>query len=199
MIFNIVIFMCALGGLVMVCGGIVLLYKGAISLTNRSADAMTVEFRKELKISTRYPALGLFVVGLLFFIFSLTIGKPNITKVTIKADTQRINEKVTMRLSPTNADNWISNIEYNGEVVETFYPNLDYFEIVITAPGYKPFCKVESISKLSNRIGDRPYDLGAIILERRVTKDQINRSIEDIPEGIELPGFNNDHGFGMSR
>jgi hypothetical protein len=55
-------------GIVMVVGGILLLYKGSIKLEVASKDpALSVEvFEKQFRLTTHAPALGLFAIGLLF-------------------------------------------------------------------------------------------------------------------------------------
>lgn len=56
----------------MVLGGIVLLYKGVVTLTGPSdKNALSVELKKYIRIQTQYPALALFIIGLCFSIFSL--------------------------------------------------------------------------------------------------------------------------------
>ncbi|MBI4966067.1 MAG: hypothetical protein HY913_22500 [Desulfomonile tiedjei] len=73
-------------GIIMVLGGIILLYKGAISLKERSqAKAMTLEFRNMFKMTTQYPALGLFLIGLAFIGLALYAGSRDATfPVTIE-------------------------------------------------------------------------------------------------------------------
>ena len=53
-------------GIVMVIGGIVLIYKGALKLEVASKDpALTLElFQKHFRLTTNVPALGIFVIGL---------------------------------------------------------------------------------------------------------------------------------------
>ena len=65
-VFDLVLLTGPICGILMVLGGIILLYKGAISLNVASEEgAFTVEFKNELRITTQYPALGIFVIGLL--------------------------------------------------------------------------------------------------------------------------------------
>lgn len=66
--------------MIMVLGGIILLYKGAISLKERSEnEAVSLEFRNMFKMTTHYPALGLFVIGLAFVVVALYAGSRDAT------------------------------------------------------------------------------------------------------------------------
>jgi hypothetical protein len=71
-------FLCSIGAicaLLMVVGALVLLYKGAITLQQSSPDeAVKVEFKHLINIQTRYPAIGLFVIGICFLGASLFFG-----------------------------------------------------------------------------------------------------------------------------
>jgi hypothetical protein len=56
----------------MVCGAIWLLKTGVIKLSAAvKGGGLTVELANKVKISTTYPALGLFVIGLLFIALGL--------------------------------------------------------------------------------------------------------------------------------
>ena len=68
--FDIVILIGAICGPIMVIGSMALLYSGAISLRGAACDgeALSIELIKEIKLSTRYPALALFIIGFVFFI-----------------------------------------------------------------------------------------------------------------------------------
>ena len=86
-------------GIIMVLGGILLLYKGAITLSGAAEDALSVEFRKELRITTQYPALGIFVIGLLFVAIPAILGRPSETQpFTIQAKTVDVDEPVSLIL-----------------------------------------------------------------------------------------------------
>jgi hypothetical protein len=68
---DILALMGALCALTMVIFSFVLLYRGTITLQQASPqDAIKVEFQKVINVQTRYPALGLFVVGISFLIVS---------------------------------------------------------------------------------------------------------------------------------
>jgi len=64
---DIVIMIVGACAVVMLLGGFVLLYKGTITLKDSNPEeAVKVEFKHLINVTTRYPALGLFVIGLAF-------------------------------------------------------------------------------------------------------------------------------------
>lgn len=64
---DIVIMIVGACAVVMLLGGFVLLYKGTITLKDSNPEeAIKVEFKHLINVTTRYPALGLFVIGLAF-------------------------------------------------------------------------------------------------------------------------------------
>jgi hypothetical protein len=71
--------LCIVGGtcsLLMVLGALILLYKGTITLSEKNAEeAIRLEFKKLINITTRYPALGLFVIGWAFLGLVLYLSK----------------------------------------------------------------------------------------------------------------------------
>src|SRR4029450_7143240 len=67
----------AVCGVIMVCGGILLLWVGAIKLSETADKGnFAVEIRKDIKITTSYPALGIFAIGLLFIGVAAYMAKP---------------------------------------------------------------------------------------------------------------------------
>jgi hypothetical protein len=78
--FDVVVVIGALCGLLMVLGSMYLLRLGIIDLKTASSspdpDALAV-IVKEIKITSRYPALGLFVIGLAFIMGVGSIARPH--------------------------------------------------------------------------------------------------------------------------
>ena len=179
----------SLCGIIMVLGGILLLYKGAISLNQVSGEeAFTIEFKKELRLSTQYPALGIFMIGLSFVVFSVWMGKPELHKLTVKATTEQVSEPVNITLK---ANSWQSSLRHTGEVLESFYPDVDTIQIVVSAPGYEPHIKTVQISSLE----EGTADLGKISLDQKI-------SIKDIslPNNIDpLVGVPPGRRFGSTQ
>jgi len=181
MTFNILLLAGSLCGLIMVLGGIILLYKGAISLSKVSGeDAFTIEYKKELRISTQYPALGIFIIGLLFVFFSVVMGKPNTNKLVVKGKTVNVTEPVNILLK-TNT--WSSGLSHTGKVLETFYPNIDTVQIIVSAPGYDSHIQTFQISS-----GGGLADLGDINLHQKVARSDMQpSSIAPLPPGTNIP------------
>jgi hypothetical protein len=74
--FDSLLMMCGVAGVVMVVGSILLLYRGVIKLGEKSAGtALEAEFKDQLKINIRNPALGLFAIGFFFFVLALYFAK----------------------------------------------------------------------------------------------------------------------------
>ena len=170
MTFSLLLLAGALCGIIMILGGILLLYKGAISLWNVSGeDAFTLEYKNELRISTQYPALGIFIIGLMFVTFSLVIGKPEHHRLVIKGIAQDMDQPVTIRLK---ASSWVSGRAHNGEVLETFYPNMDILQIEVTAPGYNPLVKPIAIDA-----SDIEADLGQFTMDLSVEKPVVSTEV----------------------
>ena len=69
----------------MVIGSITLLYKGAIQLSEmNTGHALEAEFKNQLKVNVRNPALGLFVIGFAFFGLALYFAKPESEPLVIR-------------------------------------------------------------------------------------------------------------------
>ena len=180
-------------GIIMVLGGILLLYKGAITLSGATEGALSVEFRKELRITTQYPALGIFVIGLLFVAIPALLGKPSKTPpVTIKANAVGVNEPVSVRLL---AGGWNKNLQHTGQILETHHPYVDTLQIVVSAPGYRPLTRTIQISALKNRTAD----LGEIQLEQSISFETLSPSIAPIPSHIKLDDLHSETQFGGAQ
>ncbi|HEV2047332.1 MAG TPA: hypothetical protein VGQ95_12145 [Chthoniobacterales bacterium] len=120
-------------------GGIVLLKAGVIKLEQvapgpGSSDGISAEILKFIKIQTRYPALGLFVIGLVFVVTAALISKPTDTAaVTLKglidapnpaAFKVEVNPTMWAKLSPDN----------DGTVDALFHPDVQKIAIHFFAP-----------------------------------------------------------------
>src|SRR5205809_6057410 len=78
--FDAVIVITVVCGLLMVVGGMVLLYKGTITLKDSNPDeAIRIEFKHMINVTTRYPALALFVIGLVFTVVAYILPNPRVS------------------------------------------------------------------------------------------------------------------------
>jgi len=134
--FDAVIVITVVCGLLMVVGGMVLLYKGTITLKDSNPDeAIRVEFKHMINVTTRYPALALFVIGLVFTVvalyFAQSEGLPPFTiDGTLQAE------------DPADATVIISFPVYNGTpdsngtIKRTVHPVFDNITYEVSVPGY---------------------------------------------------------------
>lgn len=177
-------------GLIMVCGGILLLYKGAISLEVASKDeALTLEiFENQFKLTTRIPALGLFVIGLIFIGISIYYTKDTAaTPIQVTGKTHNINEEVTVNVRSL----WVVPTQ-SGQVFHILRPNLDVLWVEISAPGYEPL----KIPFPKNRTREG-INFGDVTLKQIVDRiDVKSENIMTLPSAIISPPLSNAGQFG---
>lgn len=129
--------MCGGAGIVMVVGSLLLLYQGVIKLSEKNAGtALEAEFKNQLKINVRNPALGLFAIGFFFFALALYFakrgeGEPLIISAHIKIE--NIGD-ISVKLQTEESKILISS---EGRIHTTIHP-LEKLLIVAEAPGYTP-------------------------------------------------------------
>lgn len=135
-------------GALLVAGSLALLYKGVITLSQKSQkEAITLEFRKQLRVSSHYPALGLFILGWVFVLVPMTFyhnsSPEKISLVgNIKVVPSSDIEYVTLWVS---GESWEVNPDSDGSLRKTIYPNLDYLEVEVASPGRPSFRKTFSV------------------------------------------------------
>jgi hypothetical protein len=166
--FDWIVLIGAISGLSMVIGSMILLWKGAISLNVASArEGFTVELAKEIKLSTRYPAIALFIIGLLFFFCAAwfaqrgTLQSMVVTgKITSPDDIKDIAVYLLAGPWVSEADDGTGKIEYE------FHPHLKNLKIQIIAPGYKGTGQEKTF-----RVSGQKISIGEIDVGRRVVKE----------------------------
>jgi hypothetical protein len=161
--FDITIYISAVCGLVMVVGGIILLKTGAIQLGQAaSSEAVAVEFLKFLKVQTRYPALGLFVIGLTFIIAAAIISKPaELAAITLKGKIAGLPDAsgVTVQVSPV----WGKfRPDSDGIINAMFHPDVQKIEIQIVGAG----CDPPTTTKMLDLTRERVLSLSEVKLKR---------------------------------
>lgn len=168
-------------GIVMVGGGILLLYKGAIKLEVASKDpALTVElFEKQFKLSTHAPALGLFGIGLLFVGLAIYFTRElTASPIELIGKTDVVDEPVTVLVS----SEWGIPAR-QGAVHHVLRPQLDVLWITISAPGYEPYA--HSYAKDQRKKG---INFGEVRLRRIATRiEPKNENIVELPPGVSPP------------
>jgi hypothetical protein len=179
----------ALCGLFMVVGGMLLLRSGVLTLDRAgSNEAASLEFRRLLKLTTHYPALGLFIIGLAFIIIALYNASPSYT-ISGKIQTAHPEAaKISVSGGPWG---WVSSSP-NGEVVGSVAPDLGLLTVIVRVPGYKERVipvKVGLLGRL--RIDDR--DL--IFAEDSAGPLRQPSLLTKLPPGVELPPLSDPAAF----
>jgi hypothetical protein len=179
--FDLTIFAGTLCGIIMVTGGILLLYKGAIKLEVASKDpALTVElFENKFKLSTQAPALGLFIIGLLFVGLSIYSAKETTaTPIEVKGETRINDEEVKVFFR----SEWPIPVA-GHQIYAVLRPQLDVIQLVISAPGYEPYYRCYSKKDI-----ERGLNFGTIELVRVIEKIEAkDENIAALPPGITPP------------
>lgn len=179
-------------GLVMVVGGILLLYKGAIKLEVAAKDpALTVElFEKQFKLTTQVPALGLFVIGLLFIGLSIHFARETAaTPIELIGKTSGVEEPITVLVS----SEWgVPAIQ--GQVHHVLRPQLDVLWITISAPGYEPFSQPFAKDHIKKGV-----NFGDVKLRRIAARPPANpQNIASLPAGVTPIPLTAEATFGRS-
>lgn len=177
-------------GIVMVLGGIVLLYKGAIRLEVASQDpSLSVEmFKKKLKLTTHIPALGLFVIGSLLVISVIYFSQiTNIEEIPVIGKTENVEEDITVLVR----SEWFVPA-HRGKVKHVIRPYLDVLWVQISAPGYLPELKPYQDFK-------EGVNFGTVKLEKAVPIIKPNESnIIELPDTLKyIPPLDADKRFGI--
>jgi hypothetical protein len=135
--FDLVLILCSVTGLVMVVGSIFLLYQGAIKLNEKNAGtALEAEFKNQLKVNVRNPALGLFAIGFSFFLLALYFAKPREGGPLVISGHIRVAD-VGGILVKLKSEEWPMQVSSEGTIYATIQP-LEKLAIRIDAPGYRP-------------------------------------------------------------
>ena len=132
--------LCIIGGvcaLLMVIGAMVLLYKGTITLSEKNAqDALTLEFKKMINITTRYPALGLFIIGWAFLGLVLYLSKTN-SEIPIEIRAMLKSDDPASAVVLGSATMLQTIPASDGGIDAFIYPSrVDAIRIEIVTPGY---------------------------------------------------------------
>jgi hypothetical protein len=135
--FDTILIMCGATGAIMVLGSILLLYQGVIKLSERaSGSALEAQFKDQVRINIRNPALGLFGIGFSFFLLALYFAKPQEGRPVVLTGHIQIADAggILVRLK---SDEWPITVSSEGEIFTTVQP-LEKLALVIEAPGYRP-------------------------------------------------------------
>jgi hypothetical protein len=181
----------ALCGFIMVMGGVVLLYRGTITLSETPArDAVSLEFQKMFRLKTQYPALGIFVIGLAFVATPLFLTRAD-APVRIRANLVQANQapspdQVQIRITAE----WSGAPPDTDGRIDQRVPLPDQWWVLVSAPGYTPFRQRLAPSMLS-----RTVSLGAIALTRAAGIQEAARPAEIVQPAQPLPAMDSPYRF----
>lgn len=191
--FEIVAVLGALAGVLMVLGGILLFYKGALTLQATPQDAITLEWKKQFKISTQVPGIAFFLVGLLFVVVSLFYLKPPpIIPIEIEGQISGVDQPVSLAITPAK---WELQGDTTGKIQGKVYPDLSVLLLVVNAPGYEPFTQSISVKEESRKLAK----VGTLQLTRKVNISDIKENLIDIPFPAPPTTLPNQKPFGVAQ
>lgn len=188
--FSVILIIAGVCGFTMVLGGIVLLYKGAIKLSSTPRDkAVELEFQRVFKITTQYPALGIFIIGLAFVTAALVTSRPRQAEGIVvkgKADAGPLTS-VVVQPGPWYVETTLGN-GFDGVI----HPDVSKLYLELTAPG--------SYGRVSLDVHNGVADVGTIRLAQAVSQipsDPAN--IEPLPAGFQPPALSAQGSFGAGN
>jgi len=190
--FDIIVILSAFCGVLMVVGGIILLYKGIIKLSGTSQnEALSLEFKKEFRVSTQYPALGIFLIGLIFVVVAMIISKPQIpSPIEFRGTLENIKRDASLSVE---ASHWNLRAASDGKINGKITPCLDILWVEVTAPGYEPAIKSIRKDEIQNGIAN----LGNLNLKQIVSKvESLEKNIKKLPTGYNVPPLTDSGSFG---
>lgn len=178
--FDIVIILGAICGLSMVIGGMGLLYKGVITLNQASTqEAASLEFKKMLKITTHYPALGLFIIGLAFVIIAVVFSKSTQNQFEITGRITNIDDPDSLKVVIT-VPAWEGTANVGGEINASVIPRIDRFNVWLTYPGYRDFKKL---------IKTKESKLGVITIGEQQLQKVVEKPLPDPNNIMRVEGL----------
>jgi hypothetical protein len=190
--FEIVVLLAALCGLVMVAGGIFLLYRGAITLAaTPQTNAISIEFRRLFRINTQVPGIAFFLIGLLFVSIALQMSKPpEVSPIDLLGEVPGVSVPVTVVISAK----WTLESHTTGTIKSRFYPDTSTLTFMATAPGYLPFSAPLDLNAMHGRVAK----IGKVKMEKKV--DEIAPNKANISAvSFDTPPVANTGSFGVSQ
>lgn len=190
-VFSIAVIMAVLCGLAMVLGGILLIYKGAMTLAGTPAvDAITIEFKKQFKLNSQVPGVAFFIVGLLFVVVALWFCRPP-RPIELEGRFKGSDAPVTIVVS---SPRWHLQPSSTGVIRGRIVPDMTYLVVEAFAPGCEPLQEPIDTRKV---MGGK-VELGEFHLVRKVDGVTLNPSnISSIP--FQVPPANAPEAYGVAR
>jgi hypothetical protein len=175
--FELVALIGAVCGIAMVLGGIWLIAKGALTFAaTPKTEALTLEWKKQFRLTTQVPGMAFFLIGLLFVAVSLGFLKPpGLVPLEFEGEIKGVEEPVSVLVRPTTS--WELPSTTAGTISGKIYPDLSVLVLVVNAPGYEPFSKSIKVSAEGRHV----TPLGTLELHRKLKKSDLTASIADLP------------------
>ncbi|SFG23580.1 hypothetical protein [Neptunomonas qingdaonensis] len=186
---EIAILTAAFSGFCMVIGGMLLIWKGAITLAGTdSTKALSIEWKQDLKLSTQAPGIAFFLVGLIFTSVAIYFSKPEQTDpIYISGKIENISEQVTVTAMPLN---WVVKSGTNGKIEGKFSPDIEILALRFTAPGYNEEVHPHKFSDSSHKITlTKPIQLIKAIDEIKPSNANIIPIPKNLPPLTSVPSF----------
>jgi hypothetical protein len=184
--FELVALIGAVCGIAMVLGGIWLIAKGALTFAaTPKTEALTLEWKKQFRLTTQVPGIAFFLVGLLFISVSLGFLRPGeLVPMEFEGEIKGVEEPVSILVRPAN---WELPSTTAGKINGKIYPDLSFVVLVINAPGYEPFSKSIKVSPDGRRVAQ----LGTLELRRKFKKTDLTTSVAELPFAATDLSMNN--------
>jgi hypothetical protein len=170
----------------MVAGSIWLLKLGVIQLNTAVKEGtLDVNILDKVKVSTTYPALGLFIIGLAFVGMAIWFSEPNVglpLNIVGKID---IDEPslVTVSIEPDTSAVFKPN-SY-GQIDNFVRLDVRRFNVVINAAGYKPQPFTTTL-KIEDAKGQRLAFDKDVKFEKLNVPTPAAGKVDPVPENIKL-------------
>ncbi|VAW44278.1 hypothetical protein MNBD_GAMMA04-78 [hydrothermal vent metagenome] len=173
--FEMVILIGAICGSIMVVGSMILLYRGVISLQAAAAsEALSIELIDEIKLSTRYPALALFLIGFIFFISAAWFAQQgDAKKLTLEGVVSSPDELVDIEIH-LSAGPWKQDVfGEEGAFSILFHPNIESLNATVIAPGYENSGVTRRVSINKGSVSIGTIKVGRRMVDNIVPRDEI--------------------------
>ena len=152
-----------LAGIIMVLASLYLLYKGVLKLSGAAGEETSIEFTKNLRFTTHYPALALFVFGGIFLGYPLYLSSKDAQnpvnvqlKVTITPASDLEDVRVHVNALGASGE---ETPDSDGKISWKFLPGLNKVKVEVVAPGRKSVTKIIDMSGKGAQV-----DVGEVVM-----------------------------------
>jgi len=186
--FDFSIYACGICGIVMVCGSIWLLKTGVIKLSEAAGGTggLSVEVADKIKISTTYPALGLFLIGLSFIVMAIWFSRKPLPLNIVGQVQIDDPTKVTVSVTPDSFYSPHGNPDSSGKFEVPTPVDLEQLVVVINAAGYDPATRTATLRVEDAKKHTLAYPDG-LKFTKTTTASPEPGQIDRFPDGVNIP------------